>query len=222
MHVVRGKQLVVAPADVLAALAAHRGRVLVDVGAGDARAPYRHARAHPERLVVGFDPAWQRMSETAGRAARKPAKGGAPNLVLVRGTVEDSPHELHGVADEVWVLMPWGKLLAGVVRGDDDVYAGLSTLAAPGAVLDIRIGTSIWRDPIPLEIRDLPEMTVSYANEVLASHLAEHGWTLTGVEIVDGDATAANSSWSRRLGSGAVERIIRLTARKAPHIGPGS
>ncbi|OLE23360.1 MAG: rRNA methyltransferase, partial [Catenulispora sp. 13_1_20CM_3_70_7] len=159
LKVLAGKKLTdLPPAELAGALAAAE-HVLVDVGTGDARTAYRQAVAHPEWLVIGVDPAWQRMTETAVRAARKPAKGGAPNLVLVNAAIETVPAPLHGIADAVTVLMPWGKLLRGIVSGESDVLAGLRAVAKPGTPLEVSIGTSIWRDPIPLEIRGLPELT---------------------------------------------------------------
>ena len=77
------------------------------------------------------------MSDTAARARRKPAKGGAPNLVLVNASAETVPAALHGIAHAVTVLMPWGGLLWGVALAAPDVCGGLRTLARPGASLEV-------------------------------------------------------------------------------------
>ena len=214
LKVLAGKKLVdLAPAELAAALAAAE-HVLVDVGTGDARTAYRQAVAHPEWVVIGVDPAWQRMTETAVRAARKPAKGGAPNLILVNAAIEAVPEPLHGVADEVTVLMPWGKLLRGVVLGEDDVLSGLRAVAKPGAPLELSIGTSIWRDPVPLEIRELPELTPATVRSTgLAGRMAALGWAVTDVRLVPHtELETISSSWARRLGSGATETILHLRA----------
>ena len=205
MKVLRGKQLGPAPS---LDRALH---VVVDVGAGDARTAYRLARTNPDWLVVGLDPAWQRMVPTAVRAARKPAKGGVDNLVLVCASIEDVPPELHGVADEVLVLLPWGRLLRGVVLGEPDVCGGLRAVAKAGATLDVAVGTSIWRDPVPLEVRDLPELAAPYVHDVLAGRLAAAGWHLTGAEWLP--AAELRSSWARRLGSAPTEVFACLRAR---------
>jgi 16S rRNA (adenine(1408)-N(1))-methyltransferase len=236
LRVVRGKRLV--PLEP-GSLDRPRERVVVDVGTGDGRAAYRLARAHPDWLVVGVDPAWQRMVETATRSARKPARGGAGNLLLVCASIESAPPELHGIADEVLAMLPWGKLLRGIVLGEADVCRGLRGVARPGASLDVAVGTSIWREPVPLEIRDLPELTEAYARDVLAGRLLAHGWRLTDVarrpavgaadQAADpadpagpaGPARApssrapsswAPSSWARRLGSSPPEVFAYLRA----------
>jgi 16S rRNA (adenine(1408)-N(1))-methyltransferase len=214
LKVLTGKKLTdLAPADFADTLAA-ADHVLVDVGTGDARTAYRQAVAHPDWLVIGVDPAWQRMTETAVRAARKPAKGGTPNLVLVNSAIESVPAPLHGVADEVTVLMPWGKLLRGVVLGEADVLSGLRAVAKPAAPLEISIGTSIWRDPIPLEIRDLPELTAETVESTgLTDRMAALGWQVTDVRLLPHtDLDTISSSWARRLGSGATETVLHLRA----------
>ena len=214
LKVLAGKKLTDLATAEWAELLASAERVLVDVGTGDARTAYRQAVAHPEWLVIGVDPAWQRMTETAVRAARKPAKGGAPNLVLVSSAIETVPVALHGVGDEVTVLMPWGKLLRGVVLGEADVLSGLRAVAKPGAPLEISIGTSIWRDPVPLEIRDLPELTPeAVVSTGLTDRLAALGWQVADVRLVPHtDLDAISSSWARRLGSGATETVLHLRA----------
>jgi 16S rRNA (adenine(1408)-N(1))-methyltransferase len=118
------------------------------------------------------------------------------------------------VADEVTVLMPWGKLLRGVVLGEADVLSGLRAVAKPGTPLEISIGTSIWRDPVPLEIRDLPELTPETVESTgLTERLAALGWQVADVRLVPHtDLDTISSSWARRLGSGATETVLHLRA----------
>lgn len=217
VQVVEGKALGRLGADELAARVAGVARVVVDVGTGDARAAWRLARAEPDTLVVGLDPAWQRMTDTAARARRKPAKGGAPNLVLVNAAVEAAPAALDGVADAVTVLMPWGGLLRGVVTAGADVCGGLRRLARPGATLEIVIGTSIWRPPVPVELADLPELTPAAlaADGELAARWAAAGWAVDEAIVTTSiDADAPATSWARRLGSTSPEPllVVRLHA----------
>lgn len=215
VQVVEGKALGRWAPDELAARVGGAARVVVDVGTGDARAAWRLARAEPDTLVIGLDPAWQRMSDTATRARRKPAKGGAPNLVLVNAAVEAAPTALDQVADAVTVLMPWGGLLRGVVAAGPDVCAGLRRLARPGATLEIVIGTSIWRPPIPVELVDLPELTPAALapNGELAARWAAAGWAVDEAAVTTSlDDGAPVTSWARRLGSGSAEALLVVRA----------
>src|SRR5690349_12984816 len=102
-------------ADALGELRRAHSTTVVDVGTGDGRYAYHLAAADPARLVIGIDALEAPMGEIAARAARKPARGGRPNLLLVRAAIEALPAELHGVADEVSVQLPWGSLLEGIV-----------------------------------------------------------------------------------------------------------
>lgn len=213
MQVVQGKRLVTLPTGAVDDLVRRAARVVVDVGTGDARTAYRLAKARPDQLVIGIDPAWQRMTETSIRSGRKPARGGTANLLLVNASIETVPAGLHGLADEVLVLMPWGKLLRGVVRGDADVCVGLRAVAKPGATLDITVGTSIWRDPVPLEVRELPELTPEHVDSVLVDRLGPLGWQVVGADRVTGtELERIRSSWARRLGSAGPELLMHLRA----------
>lgn len=219
LQVLTGKKLGTLDPARLDELCAKADRVLIDVGTGDARTAHRLAKANPTWLVIGIDPAWQRMTETAVRAARKEAKGGAPNLLLVNASIETAPTALHARADEVMALMPWGKLLRGIVQGDPDVCTGLRAVAKPNAPLDIAIGTSIWRAPIPLDIQDLPELTPDTIAQKagLADRLATLGWQVTEARLVPHtDLDRISSSWARRLGSGATETVLHLRALAVP------
>lgn len=213
MRVLSGKQIVTLDRDRFGELCAARRHVLVDVGTGDARIAYRLARAHPDWLVVGIDPNWQNMVETAVRSKRKPARGGVDNLLLVAAAIETAPDELAGIADEVLVLMPWGRLLRGLVLGEPDVCAGVRRVAKPSVAVDVTIGTSIWRPPVPIEIRDLPELTVDDVRTTLAPLWARSCLRITDAELVSGaEASQLASSWARRLNSGRPESVMHIRA----------
>src|SRR2546430_12368378 len=110
-------------ADDLASLSAGYRAVAVDVGTGDGRFAYAYARKHPDWLVIGMDPAREGLREMSMRAMRKPARGGLPNVIYVWSGIEQPPDELGHIADEVHVVLPWGKLLPGVVLPVHDVLS---------------------------------------------------------------------------------------------------
>lgn len=211
VQIVRGKQLTPLAAGDFAELRSRFASVVVDVGTGDGRAAYRLAKARPDTLVLGMDPAWERATEVSAKALRKPAKGGLPNILFLRGVAEDPPGELVGVATEVHVGMPWGRLLSGFVLGDREVCGGLRALSTIDGVLLVTVGTDIWRDPVPLEIRPLPELTTSYVDSFLAGALAAVGWTVVEAESVPADT--ADTSWARRFSAGRPDsRLFLLRA----------
>lgn len=152
------------------------------------------------------------MVETSTRSLKKPQRGGAPNLLLVCASIEAPPEPLLGVADELHVLMPWGRLLAGTVRGDADVLGGLRAIARPDATLRIVIGTQIWSPPVPREVAELPEPTDAYVAGPLAQCYATWRWALDGARRLTADEARRElpTSWTRRLAGPALE--IRAVA----------
>lgn len=185
------------------ALRNEHAAVVVDVGTGDGRFAYHLASTRPDVLVVGIDALEEPMGETAAKAARKPARGGRPNLVLVRASVEALPEGLHGVADEVHVQLPWGRLLEGIVLADPAVLRGLASLARPGARIVVTLNGEIWLDSTPARYASLPVPTPEYVAEVVAP-----GFRAAGIEIGAArylsaeEAKALPTTWAKRLGHG--------------------
>ena len=187
----------------LALLAAPYRGVTIDVGAGDGRYAYASARRHPERLVIGMDPVREGLRETSSRALRKQSRGGLPNVLYVWAGIEQPPDELSGVADEVHVVLPWGKLLRGVVLPETDVLAGLRRVAAPEALLRLVLGVDVWADPVPVEVRGVPEPTLEYVERHLARAYAREGLRLLEARALSpAEIEELPSTWARRLAHG--------------------
>ena len=159
-------------ADELAALGASSARTVVDVGTGDAHDPYKLAVAHPDWLVIGIDPLDAPLGEIADKSTRKPAKGGVANLVLLRASIESLPSEVRGLADEVSVLLPWGKLLEGIVLAHDDVLRGIVELLRPRGRLVVTLNGEIWAESMPARFEHLPVPTPEHVAEVVAPGFA--------------------------------------------------
>lgn len=193
-------------------------RVVIDVGTGDGRGAYRRACLHPSWLVIGLDPAADRMAATAAKAARKPSKGGCANLLFVVGTAEQPPSGLIGQAHEVTVDHPWAGLLRGVVRGDPPVLRGLGSLLRPGGRLEVVIGTDIWREPVPSEVAGLPRLTASDASGALRERYADAGLSLETIDtLARDDIERFPTSWGRRVRAGRPDSgFVTLRAHALP------
>jgi len=190
-------------------------RTVVDVGTGDGRYAYARASAHPDWLVVGLDAIDEPMGEVANKAMRKAERGGRPNLVLLRASIEEPPAELHGIADEVTVVLPWGRLLEGIVCPDDAVSRGLARLCRTGARVSITLNGEIWLESTPARFRDLPAATPEHVAAVVAPAFAESGIELSPARWLGADETKAiSSTWARKLGHGrAHPRFLQLDGR---------
>jgi len=209
MIVVRGKRTQEMDAAALAALVAGYAGVTIDVGAGDGRFAYRYAQQHGERFVIGMDPVAENMAELSAKAGRKPARGGLANVLYVVASVERVPDELRGVADEIYVTLPWGSLMRGLILADDVVLSGLASLARDGAALRIVLNTRIFDDPVPLEARDLPELTPDYVRDTLAPAYNHHGIYVTDARFMSAEEVAAlPTTWAKRLSHRAPPRSV--------------
>jgi 16S rRNA (adenine(1408)-N(1))-methyltransferase len=200
----------------LAAMRASSLRTVVDVGTGDGRYAYALATAHPDWFVIGVDALDEPMAEIAQRATRKPAKGGRPNVVFVRAAIEAVPEELRGIADEVHVLLPWGRLLEGIVTGEDAVVGGLAALTHAGARIAITLNGEVWEESTPVRYADLPAPTPEYVAEVVAPAFGRHGIDLgPGRHLSATEAKAVPTTWARRLGqTRASPRFVGIEGRR--------
>jgi 16S rRNA (adenine(1408)-N(1))-methyltransferase len=191
------------PASELEALRGAYVKCAVDVGTGDARFAYHLASERPDWLVLGLDALDEPLGEIAYRAARKAARGGRPNLVLLRAAIEALPDELDRIADEVDVLLPWGALLEGIVRARHQVIGGIAALARPGALVQVTLNGEIWLDSTPARYADLPLPTPDYVAEAIEPEFRRNGIELGAARyLTAAEAKGLPTTWARRLGHG--------------------
>jgi 16S rRNA (adenine(1408)-N(1))-methyltransferase len=151
-----GRRIERVEADALADLIGKYRAVVVDIGTGDGRWLYRLARARPDVLCLGIDASADGLRDVSHRAARMPARGGLANVRYILASVEAIPAALHRVADEAWVVYPWGSLLRAVVVPDPAVLRGIAGVLKPGGLFRAAINDSaIERSRIP-EVPDRP------------------------------------------------------------------
>ena len=200
MIVVEGKRTRELTAQEFDAKAAAAAKVVVDVGTGDGRWAYATALANPDWLVVGMDAISERLAEYSAKAARKPAKGGAPNALFVRASVEDPPLALRHRADQVHVILPWGALLVGRVRAEPAVLDGLTALAAPDCRLTVVLNAEPWEESTPKDLAGLPPVTVEDVQTRLAPLYEARGIVVHDPrEMTADEVRALTTTWSRKL-----------------------
>lgn len=130
IDVVRGRSIVRLPASQLRERAAAAARIVVDLGAGDGRLTYRLARAHPDWLCVAVDACAAAMRRLSSRAARRMARGGAPNALFLVASAESLPDAREAMADEITVQYPWGGLLRAVIEPDPAILRQIARIGA--------------------------------------------------------------------------------------------
>lgn len=193
----------------------HTGEgVVIDIGTGDGRFVYQSARQNPNKFYIGIDPNVRPLGKISEKIYRKPAKGGAPNVLFIQAAVEELPAELDGVADELHVHFPWGSLLRAVASGDVAVLQNLRRICAPDALLEVVIGLDPARDQSEIERLELTPLSLEFIDQQLASRYLAAGFEITERGIIPAaEWPEFKTSWAKRLHQSDQRPIIYLIAR---------
>jgi len=196
-------------------LSDHTGEgVIIDIGTGDGRYVYQSARRNPNKFYIGIDPNTRPLEKISEKIHRKPAKGGAPNVLFIQSAIEDLPDELNGVANEVHVHFPWGSLLRAVATGDVALLQNLRRISAGDAMLEVVIGIDPVRDKSELERLGVQALTLEIIDSVLIPN-----YRAAGFEIIERGMIAASewpalkTSWAKRLQGNEQRPLTYLIAR---------
>lgn len=185
----------------------------MDIGTGDGRFVYQSARANPAKLYIGIDANPKPLEKISMKATRKPAKGGADNVLFVQAAVENLPAELNHIADEVHVHFPWGSLLRGVATGDPQIVEGLRRIMVGGGLLEVVIGVDAERDRSEIERLGLPELSLDYLTSTLSPKYAAAGLVITEQNLLSShEWPHLHSSWARRLSGNDSRRVVYFIA----------
>ena len=188
--------------------------VIIDIGTGDGRFVYQSARRNPKRFFIGIDPNVRPLEKISEKIYRKPAKGGAPNVLFIQASVEDLPAELDGVADELHVHFPWGSLLRAVATGDTGVLRNLRRICAPGALMEIVLGLDPSRDQSEIQRLGLEPLTLDYIDHVLVPPYYIAGFEILNRGILPTTAWSHfDTSWAKRLQQNEQRPVTFLIAR---------
>jgi len=188
--------------------------VIIDIGTGDGRYVYQSARRNPNKFYIGIDPNTRPLEKISEKIHRKPAKGGAPNVLFIQSAIEDLPDELNGVANEVHVHFPWGSLLRAVATGDVALLQNLRRICAGDALLEVVIGIDPVRDKSELERLGVQALTLEIIDSVLIPN-----YRAAGFEIIERGMIAASewpalkTSWAKRLQGNEQRPLTYLIAR---------
>ena len=111
--------------------------------------------------------------------------------------------------------------MRGIILAEAAVLDGIASLARDGAALHIVLNTRIFDDPVPIDVRDLPEVTPAYVRETLAPRYARHGIEIVDARFMDADEVAAiSTTWAKRLSHRApprsvyIEGVVKRLARR--------
>ena len=190
VHVVRGRRIIAPEGNEIVEAARASQRVVVDLGTGDGRWLYRLARAHPDWCCIGIDANADAMRESSRRAARKFARGGAPNAWFVLAAVVTLPEALFSIADEVHVQYPWGSLRQMLLASKEDGLDRVAQLGKHGATFQIKLNL-------------LPQDPENYAH--LSGVYARAGLEVERLALL---RVSPETTWGRRIGQGRTMPVL--------------
>ena len=188
--------------------------VVIDIGTGDGLFVYQCARENPQKFYIGIDANPRPLEKISEKIHRKPSKGGLPNVLFLQAALEDFPHELDGIADEIHVHFPWGSLLQAVATGEREALLNLRRVCSHGAFLEVIIGLDPVRDRSEIERLGLPVLSNEYIDSVLVNDYRNAGF-----EIIDRGMLAPSewpklqTSWAKRLKGSAGRSLVYIVAR---------
>jgi 16S rRNA (adenine(1408)-N(1))-methyltransferase len=191
--------------------------VVIDIGTGDGVFVYQSARENPRKFYIGIDPSTRPLAKISEKIHRKPAKGGAPNVLFIQAAIADLPTELNGVADEVHIHFPWGSLLKSVVTGDVAMLKNVRQICNDEAVLEVVVAIDPERDQSELNRLNLPPLSLESIDNRLSPLYEAAGFRI--VERGSFPASAwprIETSWAKRLKGNPTRPITYLIAHPLP------
>ncbi|HEX6729448.1 MAG TPA: methyltransferase domain-containing protein [Pyrinomonadaceae bacterium] len=188
--------------------------VVIDIGTGDGLFVYQSARQNPNKFYIGIDANVSPLEKISEKIHRKPAKGGAPNVLFVSAAIEELPAELDGIANEVHVHFPWGSLLQAFASGDVTVLQNVRRLCVQGALLELVIGLDPQRDRSEIVRLAIDALSNEFIDEALNPKYRAAGFEITERGTLPAsDWPEFKSSWAKRLRSSSTRPITYLIAR---------
>ncbi|MFZ5643916.1 MAG: 16S rRNA (adenine(1408)-N(1))-methyltransferase NpmA [Bacillota bacterium] len=211
MRIVKGKKVVDEDIDLRALVSGYKS-VVVDIGTGDGRFVYKMARQQPETFFIGVDSAADNMAEYSSKAVKKPGKGGLSNAIYVVASAENLPSRMEGIAGKIFVILPWGSLLEGIVKGERVLLSSIRSIAAPEASLELFFTYSHLIEVGEMNRRELPELSLEYIENNLASLYMDCGIRILDKEIISNERLREyETQWAKRLGFGRNRTVYHVT-----------
>jgi 16S rRNA (adenine(1408)-N(1))-methyltransferase len=158
--------------------------------------------------VIGVDANADLMREISRRASRKPARGGVPNALFGRLSLEEAPGELVQLADVLTVLFPWGSLLRAVAVPQLAALRKLAALGKPGARVWFVYGYGARRDARAMDELELPDLGSSPALRTLEAAYAEAGLEVQARYVPREEVASIQSGWAKKLAFSESERAF--------------
>lgn len=214
MEVICGKETFHMDAEEFNRIVAPYSTVAVEIGTGNGKFVYELAKEQPDTFFIGIDADRNNLIKYSHKVHRKPERGGLPNVLYVIAGAEDLPPELDNTADVIWIVLPWGSLLQGIVLGENRILRNIARISSVHGVLKIFISYSVKYEPAEMEKRGLPTLTFEYIDDVLTPLYNREGLIITERNLLTNETMKEiPSKWAKRLAYGRKRKTLFIEAR---------
>lgn len=211
MKIVKGNNLEELNKNELEALLQEYEKVVVDIGTGDGRFIFKSAAKNPQNFYIGVDPA-QKQLEIYSKKANK---NKITNCLFVLGSIEHFPTELKGVADSVYVILPWGTLLKALIAAEQAVLDLLNSLFRNSGFIQLIFGYSQDAEPGEVSRLGLEKLNLNYIYEKMVPAFIHSGFKVGCVaDLKKEDLAEFESTWSKKLVFGQDRPLFELKLAK--------
>lgn len=203
VKILKGNKLVELPADEVLKIIEGFAKIHVDLGCGDGRYVYKQALLNPDVIYFGVDPAIKQTTEYARKANRNKLH----NIFFVQGSLEVPPMELKNTANSLSIYLPWGSLLAAVVKPSCETINQIKYFAKPKAEVEIIFGYDAELEPSETKRLMLEQVNKKYIETKIVPTFNENGLILTEdvKELTGADLQKMDLTWGKRISS-TIER----------------
>ncbi len=189
--------------------------VIVDLGTGDGKFIYELAKKNSQTFFIGIDADRNGLIEYSHKITRKPSKGGLCNVVYLISNVNNLPDDLAEIANEVWIILPWGSLLQAVVLGEAEFIQNISKIAKKTGSIHTFVNYDLQYEANEITKLGLPNLTIEYLETTLAPKYNNYGLFFSKSEnLSNEEMTKIPSTWARRLGFGRPRQTIKTIWNK--------
>ncbi|MBU7009496.1 MAG: hypothetical protein HXS46_02305 [Theionarchaea archaeon] len=213
MEIIQGKKTSEMEQEEFRKIIAPYSSVNVEIGTGKGKFVYEMAKNHPKAFFIGVDADRNNLEKYSHKIYRKPERGGLPNALYVISNVEELPPELNNTANIIWVILPWGSLLQGLILARTSLLQNMMRISCAKGILNLYISYDVKYEPTKMENLGLPELTCELIDEKLAPMYSSEGITITERKILDNEALKEISSqWARQLAYGRKRKTFFIKA----------
>lgn len=183
--------------------------VIVDLGTGSGQFVYKKAKNDPENLYIGIDSCADSMMEYSVKSSKKACRGGVGNILFVVDSAENLPKELESIADKIYVNLPWGTLMDGIIKGEEGILSSIRMISKDMGSLEVCVACHNLYEEKVIDTRNLPELSAGFIKNELKYRYRLQGIDITETASWDNETLKKlDSKWAKKLAFGRPREIF--------------